>query len=163
VKSITSQAIIAMLIRQVPVAPAEEYAENCRLIGMREQRLQHRESALSVAGASLPTFDKFRHFVFILDDLEGVEFEILEREGMILQAGYQVHFRSSMFSFRPKKFFERSVQVLESHYGPGIPMEQPSMHLFNYGDVSTVAYVSLSQTSFSKSLSLRVGNRRFGW
>jgi len=159
---ITTRGVIGLLVNQVHVATAEDFIEQCLQVGMTEHNSPERDDALSICNSNLPPFDAQHHLSFKLDGKEDAIFEILEKDGLILQAGYQAFF--------PRRFLLRSTasgkyhdaaQSLEGHYGTGMPMTQSGMQIMNYGNAETVGYAALMKIGRAQSLTLRVGNRRF--
>lgn len=159
---ITTHGIIGLLVNQVGVAQAENFSEQCIQVGMTEQISPERDEALSLCNSALPPFDAQHHFVFKLDGKHEAVFEILEKDGVILQAGYQALF-PSLFPFRSKANgkYNDAVQALNGHYGTGMPINQSGSKTMNFGNAESVAYASLMKVGKAQSLTARVGNRHF--
>jgi hypothetical protein len=159
---ITTRGIIGLLVNQVRVARAEDFAEQCVQVGMTEHISPERDEALSLCNSVLPPFDAQHHFVFKLDGKHEAVFEILGKDGVILQAGYQALF-PSLFPFRSKANgkYNDAVQALEGHYGTGMPINQSGSKTMNFGNATTVGYAAIMKTGRAYSLTSRVGNRHF--
>ena len=159
---ITTRGVIGLLVNQVGVAKAKDFAEQCLQIAMIESHSPERNLAMSMLNSNLPSFEVQYHFIFKLDGECEALFEILGKEGLILQAGSQVVFPTKfLFPSKGKNKYRDAMQVLESHYGTGLPMVQQGVEIMNYGDATTVGYVSLVKMRRAQSLTVRVGNRRF--
>jgi hypothetical protein len=160
--TITTRGIIGLLVNQVSGAKAADFAEQCLQVGMEPYSSLERDAALSLCNSNLPPFDEQSHFSFELDDRHDAVFEILEKDEVILQAGYQVLIPSRLF-FGSKAFgkYKDAIQALEDQFGTGMPMNQQDIQTMNFGNASAVAYAALIKTGRSHSLTVRVGNRRF--
>ncbi|MCG2681028.1 MAG: hypothetical protein L6455_13855 [Kiritimatiellae bacterium] len=159
---ITTRGVIGLLVNQVGIAKAKDFAEQCLQIAMVESHSPERNMAISTLNSNLPPFEVQYHFIFKLDGKHEALFEILGKDGFILQAGYQVVF-PTMFIFPSKgeNKYRDAMQVLENHYGTGLPMAQQDIEIMNYGNATTVSYVSLMKMKRAQSLTVRVGNRHF--
>jgi hypothetical protein len=159
---ITTRGVIGLLVNQVGVAKAKNFAEHCLQVGMAEHNSPERDDALSICNATLPSFEAQHHFSFKLDGKNEALFEILEKDGLILQAGYQAIF-SPRFLFGSKALgkYHNAVRSLEAHYGTGTPIRQPNTETMNFGNLTTVGYAALIKTGRAYSLTARVGNRHF--
>ena len=155
---ITTRGVIGLLVNQVGVAKAEDFAEQCIQVGMTEHNSPERDDALSMCNSNLPSFEAQHHFNFKLDGKNEALFEILEKDGLILQAGYQVIFPPRFpFPSQATSKYHDAIQAMENHYGTGMPMTQPGVQIMNYGNAMTVGYAALMK----QSLTARVGNRCF--
>ncbi len=115
----------------------------------------------SPTDANLPEFDKGYQFRFETEGSTAGGFDVLERKGVILQAGFQVLFRRGFFVSKSKKYYERVVAHLDEHYGPGVPMQTGGVTILNYGDLNTVCYISKAKALGKDLITVRVGNRIF--
>lgn len=160
--NITTRGIIVLMVNQVGVATARDFADQCSQIGMVTRSSPERDLALSMSNNNLPPYERQFHFFLNLDGESETLFEILEKDGLILQAGYQCILPSRMIlPSRAKRKYTEATQVLEHHYGTGLPMSQPSLQILNYGNAATVAYAAIQKTGKYESLTVRVGNRCF--
>ncbi|MFH0979981.1 MAG: hypothetical protein V2A79_00395 [Planctomycetota bacterium] len=159
---ITTRGVFGLLVNQVSIAKAEDFAEQCLHIGMVEHHSPERDIVLSMFNSNLPPFEVRFHFAFKLDGEDEAVFEILEKEKLILQSGYQAIFSPRfLFSAKGNRRYRDAVQVLEAHYGTGVPMAQPGIEIMNYENAMTVSYASLIKMGKAQSLTVRVGNRSF--
>jgi hypothetical protein len=153
---ITTQEIIGLLVGHVADISASDLVKKCNDLGM--QQVPYQDVGLD---SNLPPFEAGYHFRFNLDGKEEVLFEILEKESLVLQAGYQLVFPASLFSSKAKKKHRQSEEVLETYYGVGLVMKVGRIKTTNYGNDTTVAYISRAKGAGIDVITLRVGNRRF--
>jgi len=159
---ITTHGVIGLLVNQVSVAQAEDFLEQCLQVGMTEHHSPERDEALSLCNSNLPSFDAQHHFIFKLDGNHEAVFEILEKDGLILQAGYQTFFPLRfLFASKAVGKYHDAIQSLESHYGTGTPIRQQNVDTMNFGNAETVGYAALMKVGRAHSLTARVGNRHF--
>ncbi len=112
--------------------------------------------------SSLPKFDKGYCFYFKTDENETSTLEILEKDEMILQAGFQIVYKSRFFSKKFERHYRFLLELLESIYGSGYPIEVAYANIMNFDNDKTVCYLSkLKMSGGMKSLALRVGNKKF--
>ena len=148
--TITSAQVIKLLITEVANTGASELLNECEKIGMRQIRYQN-----IGLDSNLPPFDTGYHLRFNPDGKEEALFEILQKDGFVLQAGYQLVLQ------RAQNRYQQLKQILESHYGVGYPMNVGEIELINYGNEKTIAYLSHTKISGNDVITIRVGNRRF--
>jgi len=108
---------------------------------------------------TLPEFDEGVHVIFESDDRQTAHVEILGRQGMVLQAGFQLIYRPTLFQRKWKKQYDSLCRHLADHYGPGTPMAMSGVVIINYGDERSLAYISRSKANMCTVLTVRVGNR----
>lgn len=150
---ITTRGVIGLLFNQVGVCEAQGLAEQCVQIGMMPTESQARDMAMATHSTNLPPFDIRYHLLFRLDSVHESLFEILGKEGLILQAGYQLILPTRLlFPSKAKKLYSDAIQVLESHYGTGAPMAVQGTEIMNYGNVDTIAYASLAKMGRTESV-----------
>jgi len=154
---IASNEIISLLVTSVPHVRATELVDQCRKRGMLEVPYQ----AIGL-DSTLPPFEKGYHFRFNPGIKAQALFEILQKDGLILQAGYQLVFQPALFfSYDRKKHCELKA-ILEDHYGVGYPTEVgEGAEIINYGNDTTIAYISKVRVNRRDVITVRVGNRRF--
>jgi len=153
---ITAQEIVGLLIGQVADITAVDLVKKCKDLGMR--KVSYQDVGLD---SSLPPFESGYHFRFNLDDKEEVLFEILEKDSLVLQAGYQLTLPASLFFSKAKKRHRQFKEILETYYGVGKAMNVGRFKIVNYGNDTTVAYISRVNVAGADAIILRVGNRRF--
>lgn len=148
---ITSAEVIKLLVTGIANIPASELLSECNKIGMRQVPYQDVGGIDSI----LPPFDAGYHLRFNPDGKEEALFEILEKDGFVLQAGYQLGLPKAQNRYQQLK------QIIESHYGGGYPMDVGEIEIINYGNENTVAYLSHTKIAGNDVITIRVGNRRF--
>ena len=149
--------IIEILIKLVPTTPISEILQNCQRLGMVSQKYQH-----NPADSSLPDYDNAYHFRFETNDSKTSLFEVLEKEGLILQAGFQILYPSSLLFSKSKKHHEQMISQLEENYGEGVPMNAGGTQIINYGDSNNICYISKAKVSGGDIITVRVGNKFYG-
>lgn len=153
---ITTQEIISLLVGRVDHALAADLLKECVNLGMRQ--VPYQDVGLS---SNLPPFEAGHHFRFNPDGKEDALFEILEKDSLVLQAGYQLNLPSSFFFSKAKKRHSQLKEILETHYGVGLPMNVGGIEIINYGNNTTIAYLSRATVARTDAITVRVGNRRF--
>lgn len=153
---ITTHEIIALLVSWVADKPAAELVSECRNLGMRQ--VPYQDVGLA---SNLPTFEAGYHFRFNPDGKEEALFEILEKDGLVLQAGYQLAIPSALLFSKTKNRHRQLKEVLEAYYGVGYPMHAGGIEIINYGSDTTIAYLSKAKVAGTDAITVRVGNRRF--
>lgn len=153
---IDTSELITLLIRSVSTLPASELVRKCHDLGMTPQPYQ-----ASAADGSLPDFDAGHQFRFETQDSMAAGFDVLEKEGAILQAGFQVFFPRYLFVSHSGKHFGGMVNWIEQHYGRGQPMQAGGVTMLNYGNTQTVCYISKAKARGKELITVRVGNRVF--
>lgn len=147
---ITSAEVIKLLVTGIANISASELLSECNKIGMRQ--VPYQDIGLD---SNLPPFDAGYHLRFIPDGKEEALFEILQKDGFVLQASYQLVLQKAQNSCQQLK------QILESYYGVGYPMNLGEMEIINYGNENTVAYLSHIKIAGNDVITIRVGNRSF--
>lgn len=153
---ITHKEIIGLLVSCIYDTLAFDLVKKCEDLGMRAVPYQP-----VVMDSNLPAFERGYHFRFNPDGKEGALFEILEKDGLVLQAGYQLVFPSSLSFIKVKKRYYYIKEILETHYGVGQPMNIAGAKSINYGNNTTIAYISRVKSAGRDAITVRVGNRRF--
>lgn len=153
---ITTREIIGLLVRRVADTPAANLAKECADLGMRQ--VPYQDIGLA---SNLPPFEAGYHFRFNPDSKEEALFEILQKDGLVLQAGYQLALPASLFFSKAKKRHRQLKESLEAHYGPGQPMSVGGIEIINYGNDITIAYISRAKVAATDAITVRVGNRCF--
>lgn len=153
-KEMNTLDIVTMLINRVPFARTESLKRECIGMGMSEQ-----DYVNLGMDQTLPEFDEGVHVIFESDDRQTAHVEILGRQGMVLQAGFQLIYRPTLFQRKWKKQYDSLCRHLADHYGPGTPMAMSGVVIINYGDERSLAYISRSKANMCTVLTVRVGNR----
>lgn len=145
---------MATTIQAVPSWPAAVLVMKCAQLEMDEVEYEG-----STGDADLPSFDRGYSFHFDLGLAPGASFEILERRGEIVQAGFQVLY--SRTSFLASRSCRRRIEALAAaHYGQPLPMVMNQDSILNYQNEIAVAYVSAIHVPGHELITFRVGNRR---
>ena len=153
---ITIGEIIGLLVDRVADISAADHVKECGNLGMRQVPYQDVGMA-----SNLPTFEAVYHLRFNPDGKEEALFEILEKDGLVLQAGYQIALMTSLFFSKSKKRHRQLTEILETHYGVGSLMKVGGLDIINYGNDTTIAYISRAQVAGTDAITVRVGNRHF--
>lgn len=148
--------LIDLLIETVPTVMASELVQKCHNLAMTPQEYQP-----SPTDGNLPDFDAGRQFRFETDGSWAAGFDVLEKDGKILQAGFQIFFPRTLFKPKAKKNFQAMVEHIEDHYGAGAPLNAGGTTILNYGDPHTVCYISKTRALGKDLITVRVGNRIF--
>jgi hypothetical protein len=135
---------------------ASDLARKCVDLGMRP--VPYQDVGLS---SNLPPFEAGHHFRFNPDGNEESLFEILEKDSLVLQAGYQLALPTSLFFSKAKKRHSQLKEIIETHYGAGLPMDVGGIEIINYGNDTTIAYLSRVTVAGTDAITVRVGNRHF--
>lgn len=147
---ITSTEVIKLLVTEIANITALELLHECKKIGMRQ--VPYQDIGLDTI---LPPFDIGYRLRFNPDGKEEALFEILQKDGFVLQAGYQLVLP------RARNKYQQLNQILESHYGIGNPMNVGEIEITNYGSDNTIAYLSHTKIAEKDVITIRVGNRHF--
>lgn len=148
--TITSAEVVRLLVAGVANMGASELLNECKKIGMRQ--VPYQDIGLD---SNLPPFDIGYHLRFNPDEKEETLFEILQKDGFVLQAGCQLVLQGAQNKYQQLK------QILESHYGIGYPTNVGEIEIVNYGNENTIAYLSYTKFAGKDVITMRVGNRRF--
>lgn len=105
------------MVGRVADTPAADLVKKCKDLGIRQ--VPYQDVGLA---SNLPPFEAGYHFRFNLDDKEEVLFEILEKDSLVLQAGYQLALPTSLFFSKAKKRHRQLKETLEAYYGVGQAM-----------------------------------------
>ena len=134
---ITPREIIGLLVGRVANTSAADLVKECADLGMRQVPYQEDGPALN-----LPPFEAGYHFRFNPDGKEEALFQILEKDSLVLQAGYQLALPASFFFSKTQKRYRQLKEILETHYGVGQPMCVGGIEIINYRNDQTIAYIS---------------------
>ncbi|MCG2660677.1 MAG: hypothetical protein L6437_10585 [Kiritimatiellae bacterium] len=148
--------LINLLILATPKMAASELIQKCLEIGMTAQPYR-----ASPQDSNLPAFDVGHQLRFDTDGSLAAGFDVLEKDGLVLQAGFQIFFHRGLFGSKSKKHYQEIVTHIEQHYGPGVPTEAKGIAILNYGDPQTVCYISKTKALGKDVVTVRVGNRIF--
>jgi len=153
---INTRQIVSLLVGRVADILASDLARECVDLGMRP--VPYQDVGLS---SNLPPFEAGHHFRFNPDGNEETLFEILEKDSLVLQAGYQLVLPTSLFFSKAKKRHSQLKGILENHYGIGLRMDVGGIEIVNYGNDTTIAYLSRVTVAGTDTITVRIGNRRF--
>jgi hypothetical protein len=153
---ITTEEIIKLLINHVADMPATDFVKECIDIGMQQVPYQKVDQ-----DSNLPMFDKGYHFRFIPDNKGNALFEILEKDDLVLQAGYQIVFKADLFFSKALKMYNQIREILETYYGEGQRMNIYRIKTINFRNDTTIAYLSKAKIAGVYAITIRVGNRFF--
>jgi hypothetical protein len=153
---ITSQEIIGLLVDRVGHSRAADLIEECLDLGMQQVPYQEDGPVWQ-----LPTFEAGHHLRFSPDGKEDTVLEVLEKDGLVLQAGFHLPLPQPFFFLpKAKKRHGHLRQILETHYGIGRPIRSGAFRVIYYEGEATLAYLSRI-SGCGVSIFVRVGNRRF--
>jgi len=151
---ITPAQLLDLLANSVADAQANELVEECAQLGMREIPYQ------SAGDSNLPPFDEGHHLRFSIAGGNAL-FELLEKDGAVVQAGFTMTFPRSFFFSKAKKHHRQLREALVTRYGDGEPMDLGSTQIINFANERTVAYISKASAVSVDAITVRVGNRTF--
>lgn len=152
---ITTTELVDLLANSVADAGAEWLVHECSQLGMQEVPYQP-----VAPDSNLPSFDEGHHLRFSAAGGNAL-FEILERDGAVVQAGFQITFPRSFFFSKAERHHRALKRALETHYGVGEPMDVGTVQIINFANESTVAYISRVSAAGVDAITVRVGNRTF--
>lgn len=153
---ITSVEVIELLVSRIANITASELLSECMKLGMRQ--VPYQDIGLD---SNLPPFDTGYHLRFNPDGTEEALFEILQKDSLVLQAGYQLVLPISLSSSKTSNRYHQFKQILETHYGIGYPMDVGEIEIINFGSEETIAYLSKANVAGSVVITIRVGNKHF--
>jgi len=147
---------VSLLFESVGLIPAKELVKKCRDLGMDE--LPYRDLGYD---STLPSFGEGYLFNYETDDNETAFIEILKKDNMILQAGVQIIYKPSFTSMKMKKHHKYLLELSEKHYGSGLLTKVGYADVTNFGDYKTVCYLSKMKERGVKSITFRIGDKKF--
>lgn len=153
---ITSDEVIKLLVTGIANITASELLSECKKIGMRQ--VPYQDVGLD---SNLPPFDEGYHLRFNPNGKEEALFEILQKDGFVLQAGYQLVLPTSLSFSKASNRYQQLKQILESHYGVGYPMDVGGIESINFGNEKTITYLSKANIAGNVAITIRVGNKYF--
>ena len=148
--------IVDLLIQATPTESASQLVQHCLQIGMTAQ--QYRASSLD---ANLPPFDIGHQLRFHADGCWAAGLDVLEKNGFVLQSGFQMFFYRGLFGSKSRKLHQKIVERIEQHYGPGVPTNSSGIDILNFSNDQSVCYTSTTKSHGNNVITVRVGNRRF--
>lgn len=110
---------------------------------------------------NLPKFDKGHSFIFKTNDDTESRLEILEIDSIIIQAGIQIIYPPSFYFSKAKKHFKILKSHSDKYYGESFPMNMGGAEILNYGNISSVCYLSQMKVNDRDVINFRVGNKKF--
>ncbi len=150
------EEIVKLLYTDILISKPETLAEKCRNLGMKEDKFVD----LNILG-TLPEFDNGFAFIYETDNKVNARLEIIDKDGIIMQAGIQIIYPISVFSSKSTKHFKYLTNKLNEIYGAAMPMDMPGTKILNYGNENSVCYISISTVNKKKCITLKFGNRAF--
>jgi len=154
---ITTQEIVGLMVSDLAEISASDLVKKCNDLGMKQ--VPYQDVGLD---SNLPPFEAGHHFRFNLDGKEEVLFEILEKDSLVLQTGYQLVLPAPLFFSKAKKRHRQFEEILENYYGVGSVMKVGGIKITNYRNDTTIAYISRAKgAGYTDVITVRVGNRRF--
>ena len=153
-KEVNTLDVVTILINRVSFASTESLKRECIEMGMNEQDYLN-----PGMDQTLPKFGEGVHLIFESDDHQTAHMEILGRQGRVLQAGFQLIYRPTLFLRKWKKQYDSLCRHMADHYGLGTPLAVSGVVTINYGDERSLAYISRSKANMCTVLTVRVGNR----
>jgi hypothetical protein len=148
--------VIDILIDHVPSSRASELVQICH-----DSQMTPKIYRPSPHDANLPEFDTGYQFLFASDGCRLANLDILQTDERILQAGIQLFIPRRLFLSRSTKYRHTIVKHLDKHYGLGAPLQAGQVDLMNYGDSSSVCYISKTVAQNEDIITVRVGNRMY--
>lgn len=146
----------SLLTDSVPEDKASDLVKKCKETGMNE--IEYLDTGMD---SNLPEFDKGYNFVFKTNDDAETRLEILEKYSIIMQAGIQIIYPPSFFFSKAKKHFKILKDHSDNYYGVSLPMNMGGAEILNYGNISSVCYLSKMKVNGRDVINFRVGNRKF--
>lgn len=145
-----------LITDSVPQDKASDLIKKCKEIGIKEQ--SYINTGLD---SNLPEFDKVYTFVYEIDN--GIEaiLEILEKNSAILQSGIQIIYPYSFLLSKVKKHFILLKNLSDNFYGSSLPINISGTKILNYGNLSSVCYLSKMKINSRDVINFRVGNKKF--
>jgi len=140
----------------VPEDKASDLVKKCKETGMNEIGYVH-----TGMDSNLPEFDKGYNLVFKTNDDAEARLEILEKDSIIMQAGIQIVYPTSFFFSKAKKHFKILKDHCDDYFGERLPMNMGGAEILNYGNISSVCYLSKIKVNGRDVINFRVGNKKF--
>ena len=116
-----------LLKKSIGFITCKELVEKCKKIGMEEKSYSDLDGDVN-----LPNFDTGYIFYFLTDNNKRALIEILEKEKTILQAKVQIFYPRKLFSSKNNKHYKKIIDLVETHYGVGIPLNIANSKILNY-------------------------------
>ena len=148
--------MFSLLTDSVPIDSPLDLINKCEEIGMNQ--ISYTNSGFD---STLPEFDKGYNFIYNTNDGVEARLEILEKDSIIMQAGIQIIYPPSFFFSKAKKHINILRRKSDDYYGECLPMEMSGSEILNYGNSSSVCYLSKMKVKGSDVINFRVGNRKF--
>jgi len=154
--SLNPLTLINLLVQTVPNDTASTLVEKCQHLGMVEQLYHSPPDDIN-----LPPFERAYQFQFQAPEALGAGLEILEKETLILQAGFQLSFPRAFLMSPAGKQFDQMASLLGGHFGAGQRTNIAGAKAIYYNSPSVVSYVSRAKMQDQDIVTVRVGNRAF--
>ncbi len=146
----------SLLTDSVPRDRASDLLKKCTEIGMNQ--IAYVETGLE---SNLPEFDSGYNFIYKTNDGVEARLEFFEKDSIIMQAGIQIIYQPSFFFSKAKKHFKIIKGQSDGYYGECLPMNVGGAEILNYGNPSSVCYLSRMKVNGRDAINLKVGNRKF--
>lgn len=157
-KKISLDDIFSLLTDSVPEENASDMVKKCR-----ETRMNEIEYLATAMDSCLPEFDNGYTFVFKTNDDAEARLEILEKDSIIMQAGIQIIYPLKFLFSKSKA--EKHSKILkdlsDNYYGESLLMNSGGVEILNYGNISSVCYLSKMRANYRDVITFKVGNRKF--
>jgi len=146
----------SLLTDSIPIDSATDLVKKCKAVGMNQ--IAYVDTGLE---SNLPEFDNGYSFTYKTDDGVEARLEILEKDSIIMQAGIQIIYQPSFLFSKAKKHFNILKGKSDDYYGESLPMNVSGVEILNYGNPSSVCYLSRMRVNGGDAINFRVGNRKF--
>ncbi|MEK0337591.1 MAG: hypothetical protein QQN41_09180 [Nitrosopumilus sp.] len=153
---VSLENLCRLLVEAVPNDSSFVLLNKCKALGMTET--EYLEVDMD---SNLPDFDKGYHLLTETDDSMQARIEILERGEDVLQVGFQVTYQRTFFFSKSKKHYKMIKPIANDFYGKHFPMKAKDVEILNYGNESSVCYLSLTNMNGVDSITFRIGNRKY--
>jgi hypothetical protein len=146
--------VFSFLTINVPKANISDFIIQCVELGMKQEK--YIQTGLD---NTLPSFDKGHSFSFCTDNKSIAELEVLEKDSKILQAGIYLKYPLFEFISKSNKHFNIIETLSKQFYSDFMPMDMGTIKIINFGNASSIAYLSKSKVNNIKAIVFKVGNR----
>lgn len=109
---------------------------------------------------NLPSFDEGHLYSFRTTNSVPAKFEVLIKDGKILQAGVEIVYPKESKNY-PSGHFKAIASTANKHYGESVKIDMGEVDNLNYGDRKSVFYVIKSAINGHDFIVFRAGNRIF--
>jgi len=106
-----------------------------------------------------PLFEKGYNFIFQTDDRQEARLEIIEVDKYLLQSGFQIIYKTKIFSKKISKDFSYLYNSLQSYYLNEDQQNYGGIELYNFFNEISQCYLSKSKVNGQDVLNFRVTNK----